>query len=81
MNILQTQQYGSRNDAWTAIDELFVELEFGKRSKGSDDALSSKEELVALFDKVLIALDSYLRLIPTDDVEKASRQVGDEIKH
>lgn len=81
MNTLQTQQYGSRNDAWTAIDELFVELEFGERSKGSDDALSSKEELVALFDKVLIALDSYLGLIPTDDVEKVSRQVGDEIKH
>merc|ERR1712194_7721 len=49
-NSLQTLQYGSRNDAWTAIDDLFVELEYGEKSKPGDG--SGKEELVALFEKV-----------------------------
>ena len=75
-NSLQTLQYGSRNDAWAGMDDLFVELEFGQGAKADDGTLSSKEELVALFDKVLMTLDSYLRLVPVADVEEASRQLG-----
>ncbi|KAL7539236.1 hypothetical protein ACHAXR_009122 [Thalassiosira sp. AJA248-18] len=74
-NNLQTLQYGSRNDAWTATDELFFELEFGQKLKGDDSALSSEGELVALFDKVLTTLDSYLFLSPLADVEEANRQL------
>merc|ERR1712194_262684 len=73
-NSLQTLQYGSRNDAWTAIDDLFVELEYGEKSKPGDG--SGKEELVALFEKVSKAIDSYLRLLPSEDVEKASHQIN-----
>lgn len=70
---LQTMQYGARNDAWAAMDELFVELEFGKRVKGEYDG--SKGELVQLFDKVSVALDAYLSLAPASDFEEATRRL------
>ena len=75
VNTVQTQQYGFRNEAWTAVDDLFVELEFGKGST-DDSAASSKEELVTLVDKVLIALDSYLSLAPANELEEAKRRLG-----
>ncbi|KAL7553483.1 hypothetical protein ACHAWF_016774 [Thalassiosira exigua] len=72
---VQTLQYGFRNDAWSALDDLFVELEYGQRSD-ANDASSSRGELLALMDKVLIALDSYLSLAPDGDVVEASRRLG-----
>ena len=64
-NSIQTLQYGARNDAWAAMDDLFVELEYGKRSSDSDAA-----EL-ALAQRVMMALDAYLTLAPVSDVEQA----------
>ena len=69
-------QYGARNDVWAVMDDLFVELEFGQGAKNDDSTLSSKEELVALIGKVLVALDSYLSLAPGADVEEARHQLG-----
>eukprot|EP00578_Thalassiosira_sp_NH16_P011324 CAMPEP_0181113938 /NCGR_PEP_ID=MMETSP1071-20121207/20612_1 /TAXON_ID=35127 /ORGANISM="Thalassiosira sp., Strain NH16" /LENGTH=268 /DNA_ID=CAMNT_0023198005 /DNA_START=77 /DNA_END=884 /DNA_ORIENTATION=+ len=76
VNTVQTLQYGLRNDAWTAMDDLYVELEFGQGSKGDDGTLSNKGELSALMSKVLKTLDSYLSLAPVADVEDAIRQLG-----
>ncbi|KAL7524041.1 hypothetical protein ACHAWF_000795 [Thalassiosira exigua] len=45
--------YGFRNDALSALDDSFVELECGQQSDAID-ASSSRGELVALVDKVLI---------------------------
>ena len=75
-NGVQTLQYGSRNDAWAAMDDLLVELEFGQKSKNDESALSTKGELAALIDKVLGALDSYLSLAPAEDVKEASKRLG-----
>ncbi len=69
---LQTQQYGARNDVWTAMDDLFVDLEFGKR--GGDG--STTAELGNLIDRTLSMLNSYLRLAPVADVEEVRRQLG-----
>ena len=75
-NSIQTLQYGTRNDAWTAVDDLFVELEFGKNSKADDNTLSTKGELVELLDKALKAVDSYLNLAPPQDLNEARRKLG-----
>ncbi len=66
-NSIQTMQYGARNDAWSALDDLYVELEYGQRSSDSD-----AREVVALTKKVTLALSAYLSLAPVADVEQAS---------
>ena len=71
-NTLQTLQYGARNDAWAAMDDLFVELEFGKRGGGE----STNAELGNLIDKSLSTLDSYLSLAPVADIEEAMHRLG-----
>ena len=70
-NALQTKQYGNRNDEWTAIEDLFVELEFGKREGGE----TTKTELCRLIDNALSILDSYLKLAPVADVEEVRRRL------
>jgi hypothetical protein len=70
-NTVQTLQYGSRNDAWTAMDDLFVELEFGKKPDGE----CRKSESINLIDEVLSTLNSYLSLAPVADVKEAMRQL------
>eukprot|EP00986_Skeletonema_menzelii_P000599 scaffold162_cov143-Skeletonema_menzelii.AAC.18 len=65
-NSIQTLQYGARNDAWSAMDDFFVELDYGLRSSDSDAA-----ELAALAQRVMLALDAYLSLAPVADVEQA----------
>jgi len=75
VNTKQLKQYGSRNDAWVAIDDLFVELEFGQKAKYDDNTLSSKGELISLSDKVSAALDAYLSLAPVSDVKEALTRI------
>lgn len=68
-NTIQTLQYGARNDAWSSIDELNVELEYGQKSNDSELVVG---ELISLVQKVTQALDAYLSLAPAADVEQAS---------
>ena len=68
-NGIQTLQYGFRNEAWTAMDEVFTELEFGAKVDGDD---VYKDELDELIGKALKAFDSYLSCAPESDVETAS---------
>ncbi len=71
---IQTLQYGFRNDAWAAMDDLFVEVEFYRdKSKGNDIPLDGRGELINLIDKVLASVDSYLRLMPVADLDEARR--------
>lgn len=73
-NSLQTLQYGFRNDAWAAMDDLFVEVEFSRdKSMANDEPLDNKEELIDLIDKVLASVNSYLRLAPVADLDEAMR--------
>ena len=72
---LQTLQYGFRNDAWEAMDDFFVEVEFYRdKSKGNNIPLDGKGELINLIDKVLASVDSYLRLVPVADLDEARRE-------
>ena len=72
-NRVQTLQYGFRNDAWNAMEDLFTELDFGSRSS-RDDSISGKD-LGDLINKVLLAFDSYLSFAPESDVKEATRLI------
>ena len=52
----QTLQYGLRNDAWTAYDDILVELSF------QSDESSKCADVSDAIDKMLKAVDSYVRL-------------------
>ena len=74
-NSLQTLQYGFRNDAWAAMDDLFVEVEYSRdKFKDNDLPLDNKEELINLIDKVLASVDSYLQLARVGDLDEAMRE-------
>ena len=75
-NSIQTIQYGLRNDAWAAVDDLFVELEFGQKSTVDDSTGSSIGELTTFAETVLKAVDSYLDLAPAADVKEAMHILG-----
>lgn len=68
-NSIQTLQYGFRNEAWAAMDDVFTELEFG--AKGIDNTVDTKD-LRDLIDKALMAFDAYLALAPEKDLNEAS---------
>jgi hypothetical protein len=65
-------QYGARNEVWTAMDDLLVELEYGAKSDGDGD---EKDELLSLIGTVLKAMNSYLSLAPAADVAEAFRRI------
>jgi hypothetical protein len=72
---LQTLQYGFRNDAWEAMDDFFVEVEFYRdKSKGNDIPLDGKGELINLIDKALTSVDSYLGLAPAADLDEVRQE-------
>lgn len=71
-NSIQTLQYGFRNEAWSAIDDVFTELEFGAKSSESD---VNDKDLGVLISKALVAFDSYLSYAPEIDLSEASEQV------
>jgi hypothetical protein len=63
----QTLQYGVRNEAWIAWEELQVELDF-QRNHPQDD--NDVDKWLAKF---IAAVDAYLQLAPPDDVKQAMR--------
>lgn len=65
----QTLQYGARNEAWIAWQELQVELEFA--AKYPDDVSDVNKYL----DKMIAAVDAYLQLAPPDDVQQAIKNI------
>jgi len=71
-------QYGARNEAWTAVDDLFVELEFNisNEEKQRIDDMSSREDLLILASEAIRAFDDYLRFAPGADVTEACSRIG-----
>lgn len=67
----QTLQYGSRNDAWVAVNDLVEELMFAKKSGDG----SSVEDLLIPLDRAIVAFAQYLSLAPKPDVEKANQSL------
>ena len=72
-NGIQTLQYGFRNEAWTAMDNLFTELEYGSKA---DDNSVYKDELVDLIGNALKAFDLYLSCAPESDVKSATNVIN-----
>eukprot|EP00593_Proboscia_inermis_P009516 CAMPEP_0171308770 /NCGR_PEP_ID=MMETSP0816-20121228/18873_1 /TAXON_ID=420281 /ORGANISM="Proboscia inermis, Strain CCAP1064/1" /LENGTH=114 /DNA_ID=CAMNT_0011791849 /DNA_START=367 /DNA_END=711 /DNA_ORIENTATION=+ len=64
---IQTLQYGFRNDAWQAMDDLLSELDFGLTETIRTDDLSK------LIDRVISAVDSYISLAPSSQLDEAFR--------
>lgn len=62
----QTLQYGARNECWNAFEELIVEVKFAIK-----DGSSSRDDILGLLTKTIVAFDSYLSIAPKSDVDKA----------
>jgi len=69
--VKQTLQYGSRNDAWVAWDDFLVEWDFALK----DSEANNKEDLQQALQRTLKALDAYLSLTPTEDLQQANSTV------
>jgi hypothetical protein len=65
----QTLQYGVRNEAWVAWEELQAELEF-QRNHPQDD-----NDVHKWLAKLIAAMDAYLQLAPPDDVKQAMQSI------
>eukprot|EP00978_Attheya_sp_CCMP212_P025826 scaffold83948_cov63-Attheya_sp.AAC.2 len=63
----QTYQYGARNDAWTAYNDVLAELAFCKKEMGA----SNVEDILQPLNRTVAALDDYLSLAPPSDVKEA----------
>lgn len=67
----QASQYGARNEAWVAWEGFVAELRFAKNAPKE----SSRQELIALLQLTVAAVDSYLSLAPPSDVMKAKGRI------
>jgi hypothetical protein len=68
--VKQSLQYGARNDAWVAWDAFLGEVDFA--TSGETDV----EDLIKLLMATVIAIDAYLALAPSADLESARNQIG-----
>lgn len=77
----QSLQYGARNDAWSAWNDVLSEISYIRKSSnifGSASSSSSLyvdstyEDVLEPLTKTLGALDQYLLLAPEEDVKKAN---------
>ena len=69
----QTLQYGARNDAWAALDDLLVELKFARKAQ---DGSSTVGDLISPARRAAGAVGSYLLLAPASDVKEARTMMG-----
>ena len=67
----QMAQYGARNDSWFCVEELYAELEYALKSGDVDYV-----ELGVLVDRAIGALDRYLSLVPSGDLEEGYRSLS-----
>lgn len=66
----QTLQFGARNEAWVAWNDLQAELAFVRKNPEDDNDV---KELVC---KTLEAVQVYLKLAPASDVANAEKQLA-----
>ena len=72
---LQGQQFGLRNEAWVAYQELLDEIEYyGPSGPDEENFGTATTDLLALTDKALSVFESYLSLAPPSQVEAAKSQ-------
>ncbi|KAJ8610584.1 hypothetical protein CTAYLR_007145 [Chrysophaeum taylorii] len=69
LNERETRQYGSRNDAWIAVDDARAELQY-LLTEGSGDTA----DLAAMLGAAVDALDDYLRLAPPALLAEAAKE-------
>lgn len=64
----QSLQYGLRNDAWAAMDDVFAEISFYLPSSSSDVILEP-------LDRAIAAFEAYFSYAPAADVDEARRRL------
>jgi hypothetical protein len=74
--ILQTKQFGARNEAWVAWSDLQAELDYVKSHPDDNTGDSDIPKILEQFYK---AIDSYVQLAPPDDVAEALQEVNSEM--
>ena len=78
--VKQTLQYGARNDAWVAMDDFLVELNYAAKQVENMSSSSSgsydKEDLLQPLKKVIQSIDNYLNLAPEEDLKDAMKRVS-----
>ena len=73
--VKQTLQYGARNDAWVAWEEVLSEYDFAQRQQQKGDEWD-EEDVFKPLHRVLQALDAYLSLAPNEDLQEAQKQAS-----
>lgn len=75
--VKQTLQYGSRNDAWVAWDEVLSEYDFAQQQQQERGVGKwDQDDLLKPLRRVLLALDTYLGLAPREDLQEALQQAA-----
>ena len=73
VNERQTLQFGARNEAWIGWDDFLAEWGYfsssSRRSNSDDDIEDSFSELMKYLSNIIEAVDRYLRLSPSQDLE------------
>lgn len=70
--VKQTMQYGTRNEAWVAWDEFLSEIDYYKKLISSSTTTKiEKNDLLEPLSKTIEAVDTYLNLVPKDDLNIA----------
>jgi len=64
----QTLQYGYRNEAWIAYQDLMEELNFSIQNAGDGTDL---QDLIIPLDRALNAFEQYFALVPNEDLQQA----------
>lgn len=65
-NVKQTLQYGARNDAWTAMEDVYATLQYA-----TADIADLKESIQS----AIAAMDKYLALAPAEQLAEAQKQI------
>lgn len=77
VNERQTMQFGARNEAWICWDDFLAEFDFYvSPSTNGDDAEEAFADMMKYLSNTIQAVDSYLKLSPTDDLKVAEREVS-----
>lgn len=75
--VKQTMQYGARNDAWVAWEEVIIEYDFAVKElqKNGDEVDWDKADIQKPLQRTLQALDAYLSLAPSEDLQEATKRL------
>lgn len=72
--VKQTLQYGSRNDAWVAWEEVLSEYDFAQEQQQKGGEEWDPEDMTVPLKRAVSALDAYMALAPKEDLLEAQKQ-------